>query len=117
MSTQPDSPTAVVTAYLSAAVEGDGKAMRRLQQRSYPGRAGGTLRQFLLAFEVDHADTVSEVMTDVFVRLALAPRTELGPRLFRLRCVCEDRQGHPTPEGTWGVNPASLKAVKQGEAA
>ena len=110
-------PSETVRAYLSAAVEGDAKKMRRLQQRSYPGRSGSSLRQFLLAFEIDHIEDVSDVMADVYFRMALAPRTELGPRLFRLRCVCEDREGHPTPDGQWGVNPASLKAMKNEAAA
>jgi len=110
--------TDAARAYLSAACEGDAKGMRHAQQRSYRGAATG-LRQHLVGFTVEREESVaeSEVVADVFVRCKVAGFEDREPELFRLRCVCEDDEGHPTPDGSWGANPASLRKVEPEPAA
>lgn len=105
-----NTPTGAVTAYLSAACEGDARTMRKAQQRSYRGNASG-LRSTLTGFKVLRELPESDVMRDVVVRLK-GPDGTMAPDPYRIRCVCEDRDGKPTPEGTWGVNPASVRAIR-----
>lgn len=106
-------PTSAVKHYLAAACEGNAKAMRSATQRSYNGAGANGLRNYLTGFRVMRELNVedSDVMRDVVVRLK-GPAGEMAPDPYRIRCVCEDREGRPTPDGSWGVNPASVRAIK-----
>lgn len=36
-------------------------------------------------------------------------------RTFSFRLICEDAEGNPDPEGTWGVHPSSMRPIDDKE--
>lgn len=61
-------------------------------------------------FEVGEAIRVSGVMYDVVVDLTFGGATE--ERRFVLRVICETGPYEASRDGTWGVNPNSMRAQR-----